>query len=60
VFCKDEREEEKSANEAPAIENLVPYSVTHPHIFKKDQLTPVKHLKLLTRDYPVCGRICRA
>ncbi|MCJ1342896.1 hypothetical protein MMC31_001085 [Peltigera leucophlebia] len=34
-----------------AVENLVPYSKTEPTIFKTAQLTPVKDLKLLIRDY---------
>lgn len=37
-----------------AVENLVPYSLSQPAIFKTDGLLPVKHLKLLVRDYPVC------
>ena len=36
-----------------ATENLVPYSKTDPSIFKTGQLTPVKDLKLLVRDYAV-------
>lgn len=36
-----------------AIENLVPYSKRQPAIFNASQLTPVKDLKLLTRDYAV-------
>ncbi|KAK4176712.1 hypothetical protein QBC36DRAFT_387281 [Triangularia setosa] len=35
-----------------AIENLVPYSVSEPSIFKTENLTPVKHLKFLIRDHP--------
>lgn len=35
-----------------ACENLVGYS-SDASIFKKDQLIPVKDLKLLVRDYPV-------
>lgn len=38
-----------------AVENLVPYSLSQPAIFKTDGLLPVKHLKLLVRDYPVWG-----
>lgn len=34
-----------------AVENLVPYSKTQPSIFSASQLTPVKDLKLLIRDY---------
>lgn len=36
-----------------ACENLVGYSLSQPTIFKKDQLLPIKHLKLLVRDYTV-------
>jgi hypothetical protein len=36
-----------------AIENLVPYSTEQPDIFKADQLTPIKNLKILIRDHPV-------
>ncbi|KAI9699499.1 MAG: hypothetical protein M1820_007130 [Bogoriella megaspora] len=36
-----------------AAENLVGYSSTQPEIFKTGQLTPVKDLKLLIKDYPV-------
>ncbi|KAK4197234.1 hypothetical protein QBC40DRAFT_285894 [Triangularia verruculosa] len=35
-----------------AIENLLPYSVSDPSIFKTENLTPVKHLKFLVRDHP--------
>ncbi|KAL8931269.1 MAG: hypothetical protein Q9211_007096 [Gyalolechia sp. 1 TL-2023] len=35
-----------------AAENLVSYSKTQPTIFKTGQLTPVKDLKLLVKDYP--------
>jgi hypothetical protein len=42
-------------NRMVAVENLVPYSLSQPAIFKTDGLLPVKHLKLLVRDYPVCG-----
>ncbi|KAL8912294.1 MAG: hypothetical protein Q9171_002666 [Xanthocarpia ochracea] len=34
-----------------ATENLVPYSKTQPAIFKSGQLSPVKDLKLLVKDY---------
>ena len=37
-----------------AVENLVHYSQAQPAIFKLGQLTPVKDLKLLIRDYAVC------
>lgn len=36
-----------------AAENLVGYSTSQPDIFKTGQLTPVKDLKLLVKDYPV-------
>ncbi|KAF1983610.1 DUF383-domain-containing protein [Aulographum hederae CBS 113979] len=35
-----------------AAENLVGYSTAQPSIFKAQQLTPVKDLKLLVKDYP--------
>ncbi|KAH6856586.1 hypothetical protein B0I37DRAFT_79027 [Chaetomium sp. MPI-CAGE-AT-0009] len=35
-----------------ATENLVPYSVEQPSIFKTEELLPVKHLKFLIRDIP--------
>ncbi|KAL9065361.1 MAG: hypothetical protein Q9157_007492 [Trypethelium eluteriae] len=35
-----------------AAENLVGYSTAQPDIFKAGQLTPVKDLKLLIKDYP--------
>jgi hypothetical protein len=38
---------------ATAVENLVPYSVSQPAIFKTNQLLPIKDLKLLVRDYKV-------
>ncbi|KAK0112066.1 hypothetical protein ONS96_001327 [Cadophora gregata f. sp. sojae] len=34
-----------------AVENLVPYSLTDPTIFKTNDLLPIKDLKLLVRDY---------
>ncbi|KAL8996057.1 MAG: hypothetical protein Q9169_004333 [Polycauliona sp. 2 TL-2023] len=34
-----------------ATENLIPYSKTQPAIFKTGQLTPIKDLKLLVKDY---------
>jgi len=37
-----------------AVENLAPYSTAQPSIFKSDQLLPIKNLKLLVRDHPVC------
>jgi hypothetical protein len=36
-----------------AVENLVPYSLSQPSIFKANQLLPVRDLKLLVRDYMV-------
>jgi hypothetical protein len=38
---------------AVAIENLVPYSLSEPAIFKAEELKPVKHLKFLVRDLEV-------
>ncbi|KAL2139505.1 hypothetical protein VTI28DRAFT_5094 [Corynascus sepedonium] len=35
-----------------ATENLVPYSIEQPSIFKTEDLLPVKHLKFLIRDHP--------
>ncbi|KAL8725882.1 MAG: hypothetical protein Q9166_007079 [cf. Caloplaca sp. 2 TL-2023] len=35
-----------------AAENLIPYSKTQPAIFKTSQLTPIRDLKLLVKDYP--------
>ncbi|KAG7129664.1 Protein HGH1 like protein [Verticillium longisporum] len=35
-----------------AFENLIPYSTTHPAIFKTENLLPVKNLTLLTQDHP--------
>lgn len=37
-----------------ATENLVSYSKTQPAIFKTGQLSPVRDLKLLVKDYSVC------
>lgn len=34
-------------------ENLVPYSLSEPTIFKAEDLTPVKNLKFLISDHPV-------
>ncbi|MCJ1477216.1 hypothetical protein MMC13_005887 [Lambiella insularis] len=34
-----------------AVENLVPYSTSRPSIFKINDLTPVKDLKILIKDY---------
>jgi len=42
---------------ATAVENLVPYSVSQPAIFKTNQLLPIKDLKLLVRDYKVSPSI---
>ncbi|KAL8986570.1 MAG: hypothetical protein Q9177_004154, partial [Variospora cf. flavescens] len=40
-----------------AAENLVPYSKTQPSIFKNGQLTPIKDLKLLVKDYAPIAKI---
>jgi hypothetical protein len=41
-----------------AVENLVPFSLSQPAIFKTNELLPIKDLKLLVRDYEVgCLRI---
>ncbi|KAK3990084.1 protein HGH1 [Cladorrhinum sp. PSN332] len=37
---------------AVAIENLVPYSLSQPSIFKTEDLLPIKHLKFLVKDHP--------
>ncbi|KAK4456696.1 protein HGH1 [Cladorrhinum samala] len=37
---------------AVALENLVPYSLSQPSIFKSQELVPVKHLKFLVKDHP--------
>lgn len=42
-----------------ATENLVPYSTSEPALFKTDNLTPVKNLKLLVNDHPVSLRHSR-
>jgi len=34
----------------------VPYSLSEPSIFRANELKPVKDLKLLIRDHPVCAR----
>ncbi|TVY80559.1 Protein HGH1-like protein [Lachnellula suecica] len=34
-----------------AVENLVPFSLSQPAIFKTNELLPIKDLKLLVRDY---------
>ncbi|KAL3420115.1 hypothetical protein PVAG01_08614 [Phlyctema vagabunda] len=34
-----------------AVENLVPYSLSQPEVFKTNQLLPITDLKLLVRDY---------
>lgn len=39
-----------------AVANLVGYSTVQPSIFKINQLTPVKDLKLLVKDYPVIAK----
>lgn len=36
---------------ATAAENLVGYSTAQPSLFKRNQLEPVKDLKLLIKDY---------
>lgn len=43
-----------------ATENLVPYSTSQPSIFKVDNLQPVKNLKLLVKDHPVCVWLLKA
>lgn len=37
-----------------AIEAAVPYSLSHPAVFKVNDLLPVRNLKVLLRDHPVC------
>jgi hypothetical protein len=36
-----------------AVEHLVGYSATHTALFRRNQLVPVKDLKLLVKDYAV-------
>jgi hypothetical protein len=36
-----------------AVENLVPYSLAEPAIFKTENLKPVKNLTILIKDHPV-------
>lgn len=36
-----------------AVENLVGYSLAQPGLFKRNQLEPIKDLKLLVKDYSV-------
>jgi hypothetical protein len=35
-----------------AAENLVPYSLAEPNVFKTEKLQPIKHLSFLVRDHP--------
>jgi hypothetical protein len=44
---------ETRTDPATAVENLVPYSLSQPAIFKTNQLQPITDLKLLVRDYKV-------
>lgn len=37
-----------------AIEAAVPYSLSDPAVFKANDLLPVRNLKVLLRDHPVC------
>lgn len=39
------------SNDYTAAENLVGYSASQPSLFKRNQLEPVKDLKLLVKDY---------
>lgn len=42
-----------------AAENLVPYSLAEPNVFKAEKLQPIKHLSFLVRDHPVRrARLC--
>lgn len=41
-----------------AAENLVGFSIAQQSLFKRHQLLPVRDLKLLVRDYPVCDGVC--
>ena len=38
-----------------ATENLVPYSLSDPSIFKVDDMRPIQNLKVLLNDHPVCA-----
>jgi hypothetical protein len=50
---------ESKIDPATAVENLVPYSLSQPAIFKTNQLLPIKDLKLLVRDYKVSSYVSR-
>ncbi|KAF8851115.1 DNA-binding protein-like protein HGH1 [Acephala macrosclerotiorum] len=39
-----------------AVENLLPYSLSQPAVFKTNQLLPIKDLKMLVRDYKQIAR----
>lgn len=39
-----------------ACENLLGFSTAQPSLFKRNQLEPIKDLKLLTRDYPLIAK----
>lgn len=39
------------------MENLVGYSTAQPSIFKINRLVPVKNLKVLIQDRPVCDLV---
>ncbi|KAL8862396.1 MAG: hypothetical protein Q9178_001405 [Gyalolechia marmorata] len=53
IKCKDEggKTTETWRTQITSTENLVPYSKSQPVIFKSGQLSPVKDLKLLVKDY---------
>ena len=43
---------------ATAAENLVGYSTAQPSLFKRNQLEPIKDLKVLIRDYSPIAKNC--
>lgn len=53
LVCPQPHHPDRNLTFPPAVENLVPYSLSQPAIFKTNELLPVKDLKLLVRDYEV-------
>lgn len=45
-------------SELVAVANLVGFSTSQPSLFKRQQLLPVRDLKLLVRDYSVSLNLC--
>lgn len=48
---RNELSNENCSNTYAAAENLVGYSTAQPSLFKRNQLEPIKDLKLLIKDY---------